>query len=309
MYHRLARVLATTLLAAGWLPTTTPPARTGVVVVPSGGCSRPFDDARVRCLFHVDGDPERWVVPAGVGFLVIDAWGGEGSPIQPPHGTGIPGGTGGGVSVGVRVRGGETLAVAVGTSHRGRSGGRGESTTVSDAVGPWIVAGGGAAAGAGSAGGGWSGGSGTAGSSGIRRDRPGVDAHVDPLGKHGDGLVRLVYVHPDPDGRARVVVTHRGGGDSGRLRVNHYTAVFSEPVGSFTSSDVRLAGPGALALRATVDEVVPFDGTHFDIAVAGRSSGAVAVSVPAGVAVDDDFSTNTASTSMASEGCRRICPW
>ena len=307
MYHRLVRVLATTMLAAGWLPTATPPAPTQVGIVPSGGCSRPFDDARVRCLFHVHGDPERWVVPAGVGFLVIDAWGGQGSPIRPSHGTGVAGGTGGGVSVGVDVRGGETLAVAVGTSHRGRRGGRGESTTVSDAVGPWIVAGGGAAAGAGSAGGGWSGGSGAGGSSGIRRDRPGVDAQVDPLGKHGDGLVRLVYVHPDADGPPSVVVTPRDVGTPGRQAVKHFRAVFSEPVSSFTGSDVRLAGPGARALRATVDEVVPFDGTRFDITVVGQSSAAVIVSVPAGVAIDDDFSTNTAST--ASENCRRICPW
>ena len=31
--------------------------------VPSGGCSRPDDDLRVRCLFDATGEPEHWVVP------------------------------------------------------------------------------------------------------------------------------------------------------------------------------------------------------------------------------------------------------
>jgi hypothetical protein len=309
MYHRLARALATMLLAAGWLPATTSPAPNGVAVVPSGGCSRPFDDARVRCLFHVTGDPERWVVPDGVGFLAIDAWGAQGAPVEPSWGSGVPGGTGGGVSVGVDVRGGETLAVDVGPSHHGRRGGRGGSTTVSDAMGAWIVAGGGAAAGSGSAGGGWSGGSGTAGTSGIRRDRPALDAQVDPLGKHGDGLVRLVYVQPDPDGSPAVVVARRGGGGREGRGVAYFTAVFSEPVSGVTGSDVHLAGPGARSLDARVDEVAPFDGTRYDITVSGRTAEAVTASLPAGAAVDDDFSTNTASTAMASGSCRRVCPW
>jgi len=309
MHHRPARALATMLLAAGWLPTTTSPTRNEVVVVPSGGCSRPFDDARVRCLFHVAGDPEKWVVPSGVGFMVIDVWGAEGEAIQRSDGAGVAGGAGGGVSVGVDVRGGETFAVAVGPSHPGRRGGRGASTTVSDATGAWTVADGGDAAGTASAGGGWSGGSGAAGSAGIRRSRPALDVRVDPLGKHGDGLVRVVYVQPDADGPPTVVVGRRYDGALERPGITRLTAVFSEPVTGVTGSDVHLDGPGARTLSTAVDEVAPFDGTRYDVTVTGRTSGAVNVSLPAGVAVDDDFSTNTASTAIARGECRRICPW
>jgi hypothetical protein len=79
----------------------------------------------------------------------------------------------------------------------------------------------------------------------------------------------------------------------------HFTATFSEPVGEFgdSPSDVTLSGTAG-ATTAVVTQIAPFDGTTFDIAVTGMTGeGTVIVSVPAGAAVDSDFTSNTASTS------------
>ena len=164
----LAGALGASLVAAAWSVSTAPaasatPTSTGL---PSGGCSRPFDDARVRCLFDATGEPESWVVPTDVSFLRVHAWGAQGGSISRPNGMGVAGGAGGGVSVDVDVSAGETLTVAVGTRGEtagpntgaaaggfggggagGRSGGGGGgATTLSDAEGRWIVVGGGGGA-------------------------------------------------------------------------------------------------------------------------------------------------------------------
>jgi Glycine rich protein len=168
MGRRLAGALGASLVAAAWSVSTAPaasatPTSSGL---PSGGCSRPFDDARVRCLFDATGGLESWVVPTDVSFLRVDAWGAQGGSILRPDGMGVAGGRGSGVSMGVDVSGGETLTVVVGTrggtagastgaapggfgggGAGGRSGGGGGgATTLSDAEGRWIVVGGGGGA-------------------------------------------------------------------------------------------------------------------------------------------------------------------
>jgi hypothetical protein len=281
----------------------TPPA------APSGGCSRPDDDLRVRCLFDATGGPEHWVVPRDVSFVHIDAWGaGGGVPAVGFAQARSSGGRGAGISATVDVVGGETLTIAVGA--RGRvtrddaapsDGGErhvvsaaGGDTTVADLAGRWLVAGGGGGAIAGAEGRGWFGVGGAPGSASIRSDRQGFGARIDPLAKVGDGRLRLVYDQFDRDGAPSVVVRPVGGHTDGR---RHFTVVFSEPVTGFTGEDVRVEGVTPWTIGAAVRAATPFDGAHYDVTVfVTTPSGTVAAVVPAGVATDDEFSTNTAST-------------
>lgn len=277
--------------------------------VPSGGCSRPDDDLRVRCLFDATGEPEHWVVPPDVSFVHIDAWGaGGGVPAVGFPQARSTGGRGAGISATVDVVGGETLTIAVGA--RGRPtrddfapsdgadrhvvSAAGEDTTVADFAGHWLVAGGGGGAFAAAEGRGWFGVGGAPGSASIRPDRQGFGARIDPLAKVGDGRLRLVYDLFDRDGRPSVVVRPVSGHTDGR---RHFTVVFSEPVTGFTAEDVQVDGADPGRFVATVRAATPFDGAHYAITVfVTTPSGTVTAVVPAGVATDDEFSTNTASS-------------
>jgi hypothetical protein len=282
--------------------------------MPSGGCSRPYGDLRVRCLFDAIGAPQAWAVPAGVSFVVVDAWGAAGAaPAVESGAAGVMGGRGAGVSVTADVHGGELLTIDVGRrghptgrapsddglAEREVSGGAGGDTTVSDDSGRWLLAGGGAGASAGAEGRGWFGVSGAHGTTSIRGDREVFGVTVHPGGTVGDGRVRLVYDQFDADGPPSVVVRRVGGHvDPRGRRALHFRVVFDQPVTGFTGSDVLLGGTARGALRAAVRAVAPFDGTHYDVAVVGMASaGTVTASVPAGVATDHQFSRNTASTS------------
>lgn len=71
----------------------------------------------------------------------------------------------------------------------------------------------------------------------------------------------------------------------------NFTAVFSDTVSDFTSSDVTVSPSGATA-------TVTGSGTTYNIAVSGMTgTGAVTVSIPANVAHDPAGAGNTASTS------------
>jgi Ca2+-binding RTX toxin-like protein len=77
----------------------------------------------------------------------------------------------------------------------------------------------------------------------------------------------------------------------------HFTAVFSEAVTGFDSSDVTLSGTSG-GTTAAVTEVAPNDGTTYDVAVSGMTAnGTVIASIPAGAATDAAGNSNTASTS------------
>lgn len=77
----------------------------------------------------------------------------------------------------------------------------------------------------------------------------------------------------------------------------HFTVVFSEPVTGFTSGDVTLGG-SAGATTDMVTEIVPNDGTTYDVAVSGMTgNGTVIAAVAAGVATDEGGNPNNASTS------------
>ena len=110
----------------------------------------------------------------------------------------------------------------------------------------------------------------------------------------GDGRLRLVYDQFDRDGRPSVVVRPVGGHTDGP---RHFTVVFSEPVTGFTGDDVRVDGATPGTFVAMVRGATPSDGAHYEVTVfLTTPSGTVTAVVPAGVATDDDFSTNAAST-------------
>jgi predicted extracellular nuclease len=77
----------------------------------------------------------------------------------------------------------------------------------------------------------------------------------------------------------------------------NFTAVFSEPVVGFDSSDVTLGGTAG-ATTALVTEVAPNDGTTYNIAVSGMTAnGTVTASIPANAATDAAGNNSIASTS------------
>ena len=104
MGRRPGRALAAVVLAVAPFPATVGVAaasgapEASLARVPSGGCSRPYEDARVRCLVDATGAPEAWRVPAGVSFLSVDAWGGQGAAARAADEPGASGGRGGGLS-------------------------------------------------------------------------------------------------------------------------------------------------------------------------------------------------------------------
>jgi hypothetical protein len=77
----------------------------------------------------------------------------------------------------------------------------------------------------------------------------------------------------------------------------HFTAVFTEPVTGFTSTDVTLSGTAG-ATTAVVTETAPNNGTTYDIAASGMTTnGTVIASIPANAAADAVGNGSTASTS------------
>ena len=78
----------------------------------------------------------------------------------------------------------------------------------------------------------------------------------------------------------------------------HFTAVFNEPVNTFTGSNVTVSGTAGHG-SATVT-VTQTDSTHYDLAVAGLTSdGTVSASVNAAATTDLAGNSNTASTDGA----------
>ncbi|MCX6740513.1 MAG: peptidoglycan-binding protein [Candidatus Parcubacteria bacterium] len=77
----------------------------------------------------------------------------------------------------------------------------------------------------------------------------------------------------------------------------NFTAVFSEPTANFITGDVTLGGT-ASPTTGTVTEIVPNDGTTYNVAVTGMSSsGTVIASIGVAKATDAAGNSNTASTS------------
>ena len=77
----------------------------------------------------------------------------------------------------------------------------------------------------------------------------------------------------------------------------NFTVVFDEPVTDFLTGDVTLGGSTG-ATTATVSEVLPNDGTTYNVAVSGMTSdGFVTASIAAGKAHDAAGNPNTPSTS------------
>ena len=77
----------------------------------------------------------------------------------------------------------------------------------------------------------------------------------------------------------------------------HFTVVFTEQVSGFIGSDVSLSGTAA-ATTAVVTEVAPNDGTTYDVAVSGMTTGGTVIaSIAANRASDAAGNGNTASTS------------
>lgn len=77
----------------------------------------------------------------------------------------------------------------------------------------------------------------------------------------------------------------------------NFTAIFSEAVTGFTSSDVTLGGTAG-ATTVEITEVAPNNGTTYNIAVSGMTSnGTVIATIPANVALSSGNVANTASSS------------
>jgi hypothetical protein len=78
----------------------------------------------------------------------------------------------------------------------------------------------------------------------------------------------------------------------------NFTAIFSEAVTGFVSSDVTFSGTAG-ATASTVTEIAPNDGTTYNVAVSGMttSPGTVIASIDAGKAIDAAGNGNLASTS------------
>lgn len=301
--NRLVTLAAAPFLAAGlglFSATTaaaSPP-------LPSGGCDRPFGDSRVRCLFDTKPGDQAWTVPRGVSFVLVGAWGAQGAPVMLPRLARTAGMRGGGVEVGLDVRSGETLRVRVG--RRGRSadaGGRrgqnaGGDTTLSDASGVWISAGGGAGASTWEGEGDWYDDRADTPPISVRTDRAGFDTQTDMRGKVGDGRLSVTFHQYDPDGPPTVEVTPVRGARHAPEAAT-FRILFSESVTGFSADDVRLECPASRLLRAAVQSAAPFDGRHYYATVLGVSADGVTASVPAGVATDDDFSSNQGSGDAA----------
>jgi len=78
--------------------------------------------------------------------------------------------------------------------------------------------------------------------------------------------------------------------------VIHFTAVFTEAVSGFTSTDVTLSGTAG-ATVVNVSQIAPNDGTTYDVAVEGMTqTGTVIADIAAGVAQDSAGNTNTIAT-------------
>jgi CSLREA domain-containing protein len=79
--------------------------------------------------------------------------------------------------------------------------------------------------------------------------------------------------------------------------VIHFTAVFTEAVGDFTSGAVSISGTAGATI-ANITQIAPNDGTTYDVGVQGMTqSGTVIVTIPANGAHDAAGNGNTASTS------------
>ncbi|MEZ4888537.1 MAG: hypothetical protein R3E32_27685 [Chitinophagales bacterium] len=77
----------------------------------------------------------------------------------------------------------------------------------------------------------------------------------------------------------------------------HFTAKFSEPTNNFNNSDVTIGGT-ALPTNVTVTEIVPNDGTTYDILLSGMSlSGSVIAQIPVNVCTNSVGHPNRAATS------------
>lgn len=145
-----------------------------------------------------------------------------------------------------------------------------------------------------------SGGGGGGGSSQIDVANPNISGVTYASGvREGNGLVTVTYTSADPDGAPSVTINQTSGqADPTGTGPILFTAVFSQPVTGFTGGDVDLGGTAGGTLAASVTEVAPNDGTAYSVSVTGMTTGgSVTADVPAGAATDDDYSTNTASTS------------
>ncbi len=146
-----------------------------------------------------------------------------------------------------------------------------------------------------------SGGGGGGGSSNALSDASVTGVSYETGVRSGNGLITVGFSFPDANGAPSVTIDELAGQDDPATDSPvSYLAVFSQAVTGFTSSDVDLTDSTATGpLSAAVTEVSPNDGTTYQVDVTGMSgNGAVVAKIPAGKAVDGEFSTNVASTSV-----------
>lgn len=98
---------------------------------------------------------------------------------------------------------------------------------------------------------------------------------------------------------APTVTINQASGQSDPTNNNsiNFTAVFSEPVTGFIGSDVSLSGTASPS-SAVVTESAPNDGTTYNVAVSGMTSGGTVIAtIPVNVVQDLATNNNAASTS------------
>ncbi len=101
------------------------------------------------------------------------------------------------------------------------------------------------------------------------------------------------------DTTAPSVTINKASGQADPTNVSpvNFTAVFSEPVSGFATGDVTLGGTAG-ASTGIVTEIAPNDGTTYNVAVSGMTTGGTVIaSINASVAQDSAANGNDASTS------------
>ena len=240
--------------------------------------------------------------------IIVAGGGGGGGGCSCAGAAGGAGGAGGDSS-GVDGADGAALTTPGGgdgaTQAQAGNGGVAGNTATSDSPGSPGDPGGGAGgaggssfySGGGGGGGGFYGGGG--GGSGYGGGGGGGGSGFGPTGvvfqsgvQSGDGQIVISYTQPD------VTIDQAAGQvDPTSGSPINFTAVFTEPVTGFTGSDVTLSGTAG-ATTATVTETAPNDGTTYNVAVSGMTTGGtVTAGIAAGVATDAAGNANTASSS------------
>ena len=118
---------------------------------------------------------------------------------------------------------------------------------------------------------------------------------VDVTNTASTSIDNIVTISPTP---VTVTINQAAGQvDPSNSGLVNFTAVFSEPITGFLSTDILLAGT-AVPTSVVITEITPLNGTTYNIAVSGMSTtGTVTASIPAGVVMSSTSAPNIASTS------------